>query len=489
MSDAVGPHRFPFSEARVRAIRDPAPGVKVRYRDAVCPGLALRVMGATRAFIYYAKANGRPVELRLGSWPALTVEEARKLVRSKVAPNPTAAVAARRAQRGALTLADSWAALEANPTRRRDGAPLRPATWRSYVAAWDHLRPHLGARLLSEISGEAVANLRGTLLRKVGAAQARRALALLVVLMGGRMPRDANGRTIQKPSIEPRRRFMDAAELGALLRGLDAEPHLWRVFWLCCLLAPLRRGNLARARWSDLNLDHPARWTVSAEDAKGRKLLAMPIAEPLARILRDWRAQNPAEWVFPRGLTAGRKTDDDGPVVSVQHAWARALLLAEAVRLCDAIAPTEGEDGGSRFRAFLADLDRLRLESWNASRARQSVERDGSPLARGVALLREAAKGHGIDPEPLAMRDLTPHDLRRTAASWAVQAGASLAVVAASLGHADTRVTEAHYGHLSDDPVRRMLADNAGRLLATIAPAPSPETSDKSDETLAKEKP
>jgi hypothetical protein len=66
------------------------------------------------------------------------------------------------------------------------------------------------------------------------------------------------------------------------------------------------------------------------------------------------------------------------------------------------------------------------------------------------------------------LRDLHPHDLRRTAASWAVQAGASLAVVAASLGHRDTRITEQHYGHLSDDPVRRMLSDNAGRLLATV---------------------
>ena len=43
-------------------------------------------------------------------------------------------------------------------------------------------------------------------------------------------------------------------------------------------------------------------------------------------------------------------------------------------------------------------------------------------------------------------------------------------MVAASLGHADTRVMEAHYGHLSDDPVRRMLADNAGRLLGAMAP-------------------
>lgn len=486
MLDETCPSKFPFTEARVRAIPDPAPGVKVRYRDATCPGLGLRVMGSTRSFIFYAKANGRPVELRLGTWPALTVEEARRQVRSRIAPNPNAEVAARRTQRAALTLADAWAALEANPTRRRDGAPLRPTTWRSYIAAWDHLKPHLGARMRSEITGEAVASVRGTLLRKIGAAQTRRALALLVVLLGGRMPRDDNGRTIQKPSIAPRRRFMDAAELGALLRGLEAEPPLWRVFWLCCLLAPLRRGNLACARWSDLNLDHPARWTVSADDAKGRNLLAMPIAEPLARILRDWRDQNPSEWVFPAGLTAGPRAGA-GPIVSVQHAWSRALLLAEAVRLCDAVALPEGTDGRSRFRAFLADLDQMRLQSWTVARARQSMKRDGPPLTRGVAQLREAARTHGIDPKPLAMDDLTPHDLRRTAASWAVQAGASMAVVAASLGHADTRVTEAHYGHLSDDPVRRMLADNAGRLLATVNPDQSPVRSRISHDTSMEE--
>jgi len=211
----------------------------------------------------------------------------------------------------------------------------------------------------------------------------------------------------------------------------------------------------------------------------------MPIAEPLARILRDWKDKNPgAEWVFPVGLTAGRKvTVSAGPIVSVQHAWARTVLLAEAVRLCEAIAPREGTAGRRRFRLFLADLDRLRGEALRLAWNRQARAGEGTPLDRGVALLRETAKGHGIDPAPLAMRDLTPHDLRRTAASWAVQSGASMAVVAASLGHADTRVTEAHYGHLSDDPVRRMLSDNAGRLLASVTTSPSPETSDRTDTT------
>lgn len=461
-------HHFSFTEARIRAIPNPAPRVKVRYRDATCPGLALRVMGSMRAFIFYGKADGRPVEIRLGTWPTLTVEEARKLVRVQIAPDPTAAAEVKRSKREALTLMDAWEALAAHPTRRRDGAPLRPATWRSYQEAWEHLRPHLGARLMADISGEVVTNLRATLLRKVGAAQTRRALALLVVLMGGRMPRDSHGRTVQKPRIEPRRRFMDASELGAFLRGLAAEPPLWRVFWFCCLLAPLRRGNVAKARWADLNLDHPARWMVSSEDAKGGKLLALPIADPLARILRTWRAENPREiWVFPAGLTAGPRAGK-GPIVSVQHAWARALQFAEAIRLCDAIALKEGKIGRDRFRTFLADLDLLRESSWTVARAREPMEREGTPLVRAVMVLRREALALGVDPEACAMANLTPHDLRRTAASWAVQSGASLAVVAASLGHADTRVTEAHYGHLADDPVRRMLADNAGRLLATM---------------------
>lgn len=457
---------FTFTEKRVRDLPEPDLGERVRYRDEDCPGLILRVTPGARVFAYRVYKS----EVTLGRWPAWSVEQARAYVRAKVAPDPKAAQAKKRADREAQSLADAWAALLAHPWRRDGKGPLRPATMRSYVAAWEHLKPHLGARMLADIDGAAVASARTALLRKHGPAQTRRALAVLVVLLGGRMPRDSSGRAVGKPSMEPRRRFMNTAELGALLRGLDAEPPLWRVFWLCCLLAPLRRGNIAGARWSDLNLDQPARWIVGGAEAKGGKLLAMPIAEPLAKILRDWKAQNPgSEWVFPVGLTAGRRVKGrPRHIVSVQHAWARALLLGEAVRLCDAIAPHEDLTGRKCFARFLADVDRLRGESWRTARERKTMERDGSPLARAVELLRKRARTLHIDPVPLALVDLTPHDLRRTAASWAVQSGASLAVVAASLGHADTRVTEAHYGHLSDDPVRRMLADNAGRLLGSV---------------------
>lgn len=51
------------------------------------------------------------------------------------------------------------------------------------------------------------------------------------------------------------------------------------------------------------------------------------------------------------------------------------------------------------------------------------------------------------------------HCLRHTYASHAVMAGAPLIVVARNLGHADTRMVEKHYGHLSAsyiaDEIRR----------------------------------
>lgn len=457
---------FTFTESRIKALPNPPVGERARYRDDDCNGLILRVTSGAKVFAFRSRA----AEVTIGEWPAWTVEKARAHIRNRVAPDPKAALAARRMEREAVTLSDAWKKLLASPVRQRDGKALRPATLRSYKGAWEHLRPHLGARTLTEITGEAVEKLRGALLLAHGAAQTRRALALLVILVGGRMPLNKEGRAIQKPTLEPRRRFMDSMELGALLRGLEAEPPLWRVFWTCCLLAPLRRGNIARAKWSDLHLEQPARWIVSGADAKGGKLLAMPIAEPLARILRQWKSQIQGVWVFPAGMTAGPRKGD-GPIISVQHAWARALVLGEAVRLCDAIAPFDMTTGTNRFATFLADADLMRVESWRNARDRKTVDRVGTPLERTLMMLRDRAKVVGIDPVPLELRDLTPHDLRRTAASWAVQAGASMAVVAASLGHSDTRVTEAHYGHLSDDPVRRMLSDNAGRLLATSVEA------------------
>jgi integrase len=62
---------------------------------------------------------------------------------------------------------------------------------------------------------------------------------------------------------------------------------------------------------------------------------------------------------------------------------------------------------------------------------------------------------------------LTPlgfHQLRHTWASLAVMAGVPLLVVANNLGHADTRMVEKHYGHLTQSYMDEAILAGAPRF-------------------------
>lgn len=70
---------------------------------------------------------------------------------------------------------------------------------------------------------------------------------------------------------------------------------------------------------------------------------------------------------------------------------------------------------------------------------------------RPMKVAHEAAR---IDPP------VTFHDLRHTYASLLAKAGVPLQVIARALGHADTRMTERHYAHLSPDHIAEQVRAN-----------------------------
>ncbi len=88
------------------------------------------------------------------------------------------------------------------------------------------------------------------------------------------------------------------------------------------------------------------------------------------------------------------------------------------------------------------------------------IRKDGAAWgeAHQVRLMREASKIAGIEP-PISF-----HILRHTYASRLAMRGVALNVIAAQLGHSDTRMTERHYAHLAPNYIGETIRAGFGNL-------------------------
>ena len=78
--------------------------------------------------------------------------------------------------------------------------------------------------------------------------------------------------------------------------------------------------------------------------------------------------------------------------------------------------------------------------------------------AHQVRLMREASKAASVEP-PISF-----HVLRHTYASRLAMRGVALNVIAAQLGHSDTRMTERHYAHLAPSYIGETIRAGFGKL-------------------------
>ena len=434
--------RFPFTEARLRDWPTPAAG-RVRLKDTGCPGLCLyvspevkdeagRVKNNPKQFYFYAKANGRPVEVRLGVCGALTVEEARKIAKTTIAPDVGKAAAAKRAIREESTLAELWAWFD-----RHHVSALRESTARRYRDSWRlHIEPALGSKRLSAVkrmdvqamadatvdAGKPRKTKIGKPIRKTGGNGAgRHACAVLSAMYHAAAKDDAlqyrgdiPTAGIRRPKVASRARFLQPGELPAFLAALADEPQPWKLFWTCCLFVGLRRGNVASARWSEVSLDL-GQWAVPEERSKTGAHLLVPIPGPVLDQLREWKAELP-------GLL--REANE-----------ARRRLLNRG-------------DAGVRERMPLMSPAAL-------------AESGQYLFPAALVLGKPSASLHVTDPKAswrrlllrAGLANLRPHDLRRSIGSWMALGGVGLPIIGAALGHKDQRST-AVYARLNDGAVR-----------------------------------
>jgi integrase len=206
----------------------------------------------------------------------------------------------------------------------------------------------------------------------------------------------------------------------------------------------------------------------------------------LNRAWREKKVTSNAEWARVE------------PFKSVDAARVRYLSVDEAKLLLDACEPEfrrlvrAALETGCRY----GELARLTVEDWNQNTGTLAIRRSKAGKPRHVVLTEEGVgfftdicagraggetmlvkktgetwrKSNQREPTLRACGEanIVPaigfHGLRHTWASLAVMNGVPLMVVAKNLGHADTKMVEKHYGHLSANYIAEAIRAGAPRF-------------------------
>ncbi len=295
---AAQPTRLRFTVRSLRCIKPSDRQLWVYDNEA--DGLALLVLPSDVRTFYFAKRiGGRYRRVKIGRFPSITIEQARRETAKfagKVAAGENPADA-RQQVRGATTLGDLW------QHYLNTHAKVHKRTWREDERQYDAHLKRLASRRLDQITRPEIAAIHAKV-GKYAPIAANRLLALVSKLfnvgtgVGFTGANPAKG--IQRFKEATRDRFLDAEELPRFLDAVGDERNpTIRDFLRVLLFTGQRRENVASMCWNELDLKRRV-WTIPAAKFKMGQAVDIPLAAPVLAILKARRQVDPdGLWVFP----------------------------------------------------------------------------------------------------------------------------------------------------------------------------------------------
>jgi len=302
---------------------------QVTYFDEKTAGLALRIGARSRTW-YFVYRNGKAPEwLKLGSYPAVTLAEARGLAldhrhaldlkgvdpaverrKPPIAPAPAAPV---------FTFADFVPVfVQFQKGRTKHWANEEGKIKRYLLPAW-------GPLPLNAITRVQVTELLDTVQGKGLTAGTNRIQAVIsrlftVALNRGLVNAHPAARIIKRFKERPRERVLTDAEIRALWTGLDARPGAASDAIRLRLLLGQRGAETAEMQWSELDLDH-AIWTLPRVRTK-TQLRPHVVALPPTALALLTRRREAAAKDEPRVFSDLTLTGDEHKALGVLHGGA-----------------------------------------------------------------------------------------------------------------------------------------------------------------------
>ena len=329
------PRKVGFTIATLNAATCPAGKTRAIIYDQKTPGLALRITSnRAKTFVVCIRVNGKYERIKLGSFPTITIEQARKLAKvasGEIAKGGDPIETKRQARTRSMTIAKLWEwFLETH-------AKPRKRSWRDDEVRYEkHIAPSLAHRPIEKLTRSDVAALHRRLAQDHAPATANRVVALLSVMYNKAREIDYKGGNpcegVERFRETSRDRFLSADELPRFMSAIEDEqtPEMWRHYFTLLLLTGARSGNLKSMRWSEVDLSSGT-WRIPQEKAKAGETILVHLSTSAISILETRQQAVKGPWVFP---AAGSKS---GHVVEPRKQWENLLRRAKlpGVRIHD----------------------------------------------------------------------------------------------------------------------------------------------------------
>lgn len=257
----------------------PAVGKRYEVRDDLLPGLHLRVSASgLKVFYVSRRVKGRMRRIKIGSWPILSLRDAREKARAVLRDIELGHDIEQSQVTRAPTLGEimpQFIELYARP-RNKD--------WKGTERVLLKFSPLFG-RPIDEIKRADIVSVLDTIVAGGAPTRANRALAATKKLMNWCVDRGvielSPVASLKPPTKEVvRDRVLTDDELAACWNAAEAEGFPFAQFTHLLVLTGQRRGEVAGMRWSELDLDKGT-WTIPAKRVKNATSHIVPLA-PLA---------------------------------------------------------------------------------------------------------------------------------------------------------------------------------------------------------------
>ena len=313
-----------LTKRTIDAIPSPAGDERVVIQDSEVKGFQIRISRGSRTFYLYRWIGGRPQRVRLGTYPELTPEAARRLAEKsngEIAQGKDLAAERRRKRTPSRT----------DPTLGEVFAHTLEHHWKPHARTWEwyeqvfdnHTPASWKPRRLSSLQKvdllerhRAIGKARGTYIANRWRSIMHRLFEVAVEdfdFAGGNPVRK-----VKRFAEQERDRFVTVEELPRLFDAIDAAPDV-RVadFLRLALLTGARKSAILRMRFEDVDLAR-AVWSIPSSDSKNKSPVHVPLVPEAVEVIRSRLfAAGGREHVFPGRAGKGHLTDVRKPVAKV----------------------------------------------------------------------------------------------------------------------------------------------------------------------------